>query len=298
MAPFTQPDAFTTRPTLAGTFGMAASTHWLASERQAVLERGGNAFDAAVAGAFVLHVVEPHLNGPGGDLVAIVAPSGEEPQVLMGQGPAPAGAIRGTTGSRARARSRVRRPRRGDSGRGRCVAAAAPGPRHVGAGGCAGVRDRVCPRRASGRPGRRGRSAPLRNCSDGMADLCRAVARRRRRTRRRDPSCATRRLGAHPGAPDRAGAMPAHVRNGSTARAHAWAGAVVAEKAKSSSPALRRLVRRAPRRRDHRRRLRRVPRDLGRTDRRTVPRADGRESGSLVAGAGVPPDARHPRRFR
>ncbi len=93
MSPFTQPDPFTTRPTLEGTFGMAASTHWLASQSaQAVLERGGNAFDAAVAGAFVLHVVEPHLNGPGGDLVAIVAPAGEEPRVLMGQGPAPAGA--------------------------------------------------------------------------------------------------------------------------------------------------------------------------------------------------------------
>ena len=93
MTPFTTPEAFTTRPTLAGTFGMAASTHWLASQSaQAVLERGGNAFDAAVAGAFVLHVVEPHLNGPGGDLVAIVAPSGEDPRVLMGQGPAPAGA--------------------------------------------------------------------------------------------------------------------------------------------------------------------------------------------------------------
>lgn len=93
MTPFTKPDAFTTRPTIAGTFGMAASTHWLASQSaQAVLERGGNAFDAAVAGAFVLHIVEPHLNGPGGDLVAIVAPNGEDPRVLMGQGPAPAGA--------------------------------------------------------------------------------------------------------------------------------------------------------------------------------------------------------------
>ncbi|MGN7188332.1 gamma-glutamyltransferase family protein [Microbacterium enclense] len=91
---FTPPAAFTTRPTLRGTFGMAASTHWTATATaQAVLERGGNAFDAAVAGAFVLHVVEPHLNGPGGDLVALLRPTGApRPVVLMGQGPAPAGA--------------------------------------------------------------------------------------------------------------------------------------------------------------------------------------------------------------
>ena len=91
---FTPPASFTTRPTLRGTFGMSASTHWTATATaQAVLERGGNAFDAAVAAAFVLHVVEPHLNGPGGDLVALVRPAGAaEPVVLMGQGPAPAGA--------------------------------------------------------------------------------------------------------------------------------------------------------------------------------------------------------------
>lgn len=91
---FTPPASFTTRPTLRGTFGMSASTHWTATATaQAVLERGGNAFDAAVAGAFVLHVVEPHLNGPGGDLVALVRPAGASvPVVLMGQGPAPAGA--------------------------------------------------------------------------------------------------------------------------------------------------------------------------------------------------------------
>ncbi|MFE6507678.1 gamma-glutamyltransferase family protein [Nocardioides sp. NPDC057767] len=72
---------------------MVGSTHWLASgAAQAVLERGGNAFDAVVAGGFVLHVVEPHLNGPGGDLVGIFAPAGGEATVLMGQGPAPAGA--------------------------------------------------------------------------------------------------------------------------------------------------------------------------------------------------------------
>ncbi|MEP9381026.1 gamma-glutamyltransferase [Nocardioides sp. KR10-350] len=76
---------------------MVGSTHWLASaSAQAVLERGGNAFDAACAGAFVLHVVEPHLNGPGGDLVGIFATADapDRPTVLMGQGPAPAGATR------------------------------------------------------------------------------------------------------------------------------------------------------------------------------------------------------------
>lgn len=92
---FTPPAAPTTRPDLQGTFGMAASTHWLATATaQAVLERGGNAFDAVVAGAFVLHVVEPHLNGPGGDLTAVFATAAEpgRPMVLVGQGPAPAGA--------------------------------------------------------------------------------------------------------------------------------------------------------------------------------------------------------------
>ncbi|MEP6478964.1 MAG: gamma-glutamyltransferase [Rhodoglobus sp.] len=92
---FTPPEPFTTRPTLRGSFGMSASTHWLATaSAQAVLERGGNAFDAAVAGAFVLHVVEPHLNGPGGDLVGVFATADAPttPVVLMGQGPAPAGA--------------------------------------------------------------------------------------------------------------------------------------------------------------------------------------------------------------
>lgn len=81
------------RPDLTGSFGMCASTHWIASSSaQAVLERGGNAFDAAFAAAFVLHVVEPHLNGPGGDLVALLAPAEGDPQVLVGQGPAPRGA--------------------------------------------------------------------------------------------------------------------------------------------------------------------------------------------------------------
>jgi gamma-glutamyltranspeptidase / glutathione hydrolase len=82
---------FTTRPELRGSFGMVASTHWLASAAgMAVLERGGNAFDAAVATGFTLQVVEPHLNGPGGDLPALVWPAGDDrPRVLCAQGPAP-----------------------------------------------------------------------------------------------------------------------------------------------------------------------------------------------------------------
>jgi gamma-glutamyltranspeptidase/glutathione hydrolase len=91
---FSTPPTPLTRPDLRGTFGMCATTHWVASVTgQAVLERGGNAFDAAVAAAFVLHLVEPHLNGPGGDLSALVhVPGDTGPQVLVGQGPAPQGA--------------------------------------------------------------------------------------------------------------------------------------------------------------------------------------------------------------
>jgi gamma-glutamyltranspeptidase/glutathione hydrolase len=73
---------------------MVSSTHWLASQSaMAELEQGGNAFDAAVAAAFVLHVVEPHLNGPGGEVPAIFTTAGDPtPTVLCGQGPAPSGA--------------------------------------------------------------------------------------------------------------------------------------------------------------------------------------------------------------
>src|SRR5215469_14051703 len=81
-SPVADTPQFTTRPELAGTFGMVASTHWLASAAgMAVLEAGGNAFDAAVAAGFVLQVTEPHMNGPGREVF-----------VLDGQGPAPAGA--------------------------------------------------------------------------------------------------------------------------------------------------------------------------------------------------------------
>src|SRR5712691_9574028 len=88
------PLAFTTRPELRGTFGMVASTHWLASAAgMSVLELGGNAFDAAAAAGFVLQVVEPHLNGPAGDLPAIVYSAERDVvAVICGQGTAPAAA--------------------------------------------------------------------------------------------------------------------------------------------------------------------------------------------------------------
>ena len=82
------------RPELAGDFGMATSTHWLASAAaMSVLEQGGNAADAAVAAGFVLQVVEPHLNGPGGEVpILLWDPQAEAVRVVAGQGPVPAAA--------------------------------------------------------------------------------------------------------------------------------------------------------------------------------------------------------------
>src|SRR3974390_1416015 len=86
------PNPFTTRPEIEGTFGVVTSTHWIGTAvGMATLERGGNAFDAAVATAFTLQVVEPHLNGPGGDLPIIVHDARKrKTEVICGQGPAPA----------------------------------------------------------------------------------------------------------------------------------------------------------------------------------------------------------------
>jgi gamma-glutamyltranspeptidase/glutathione hydrolase len=58
-----------------------------------ILERGGNAFDAAIATGFALQVVEPHLNGPGGDLPAIFYSARDRMvRVLCAQGVSPAAA--------------------------------------------------------------------------------------------------------------------------------------------------------------------------------------------------------------
>src|ERR1700692_2626436 len=88
------PNPFTTRPEIDGTFGVVASTHWIATAvGMSILEKGGNAFDAACATAFTREVVERHLTGPGGDVPVILYDMRRgRPDVICGQGPAPAGA--------------------------------------------------------------------------------------------------------------------------------------------------------------------------------------------------------------
>jgi gamma-glutamyltranspeptidase/glutathione hydrolase len=88
------PNAFTTRPEIEGTFGVVTTTHWIATAvGMGILEKGGNAFDAAVATAFTLQVVEPHLNGPGGDVPVILYDVRRgKTEVICGQGVAPAAA--------------------------------------------------------------------------------------------------------------------------------------------------------------------------------------------------------------
>ncbi len=85
---------FTTRPEISGTFSVVSTTHWLASSvGMAVLERGGNAFDAACAAGFALQVAEPHLNGPGGDAPMLLHSAATGTQhVICGQGVSPAAA--------------------------------------------------------------------------------------------------------------------------------------------------------------------------------------------------------------
>jgi gamma-glutamyltranspeptidase/glutathione hydrolase len=85
------------RPELKGTLGAVASTNWLASgTAMSILEKGGNAYDAAVAAGFVLQVVEPHFNGPGGDVSIVAHQAGTDgATAVCGQGPMPMAATIG-----------------------------------------------------------------------------------------------------------------------------------------------------------------------------------------------------------
>ena len=82
---------FTTRPEIRGTFGVVASTHWIASAvGMSVLEKGGNAFDAAAAAGFTLQVVEPATNGPLGEAPMLVwSEANRRCEMICGQGVAP-----------------------------------------------------------------------------------------------------------------------------------------------------------------------------------------------------------------
>lgn len=90
-----------TRPEIRGRFGVVAATHWLGAQAaMRMLELGGNAYDAAVAGGLVIQVAEPHLCGPGGDVAMLHFNAADRAaRVVCGQGPAPrrasVGAVRG-----------------------------------------------------------------------------------------------------------------------------------------------------------------------------------------------------------
>lgn len=73
--------------------GICATSHPLAAKTAVdILERGGTAMDAAIAGAVLMGVAEPQMTGIGGDVFALIKPAGgEEIVALNGSGRGPAG---------------------------------------------------------------------------------------------------------------------------------------------------------------------------------------------------------------
>ena len=73
-----------------GQGGMVAAAHPLTvATALDVLQRGGNAVDAAVAGGLTAAVVMPEMCGLGGDLFAIIQAPGRSPLAVLGSGVAP-----------------------------------------------------------------------------------------------------------------------------------------------------------------------------------------------------------------
>ncbi|HBR97985.1 MAG TPA: gamma-glutamyltransferase [Gammaproteobacteria bacterium] len=73
--------------------GVCATSHPLAAKAAVdILQQGGNAADAAIAGAVLLGLCEPQMTGLGGDCFALIKPAGQDQIVaLNGSGRAPAG---------------------------------------------------------------------------------------------------------------------------------------------------------------------------------------------------------------
>ncbi|GLS85818.1 gamma-glutamyltransferase [Cypionkella aquatica] len=71
--------------------GICATSHPLAAKVAIeTLEAGGNAVDAAIAGAVLLGICEPQMTGIGGDCFVLIKPAGEERVIaLNGSGRAP-----------------------------------------------------------------------------------------------------------------------------------------------------------------------------------------------------------------
>ncbi|MGZ4245543.1 MAG: gamma-glutamyltransferase family protein [Solirubrobacteraceae bacterium] len=76
----------------APTGAVAAANHLAAHAGAAMLQRGGNAVDAAIAAAAAMTVTSPHMCGLGGDLFAVVVAPGAAPATLNASGRAGAGA--------------------------------------------------------------------------------------------------------------------------------------------------------------------------------------------------------------